>query len=84
LGERWQFDITFRYVDDIPTLDVPSYLTMDMRLAWMPNKHMTLELYGRNLLQDHHAEFRDTFYPMYLLTDTEVKRSVFGKLTYRF
>ena len=36
LRENLEFDIMARYVDALTILDVPSYITMDARLAWRP------------------------------------------------
>jgi len=81
LGSHWQFDATLRYVDYLDSVDVPSYLTMDCRLAWQPRKNVEFAIMGRNLLQNHHWEFGPTNYPYYV---TEVSRSVFGKVTWRY
>ena len=82
LGKRWEFDATLRYVDDLESWNLPHYITMDCRLAWMPNKRLAFAVIGRNLLQDHHAEFgASTKVPYYI---TEVSRSVFGKVTWRY
>ncbi len=51
------FDLTARYVDCLTLLQVPSYITMDLRLAWRPRKHLELAVVGQNLLQPYHYEF---------------------------
>ena len=80
MTENWQFDATLRYVDMLSGRGgVPSYITMDCRLAWKPRKNLELAVIGRNLLDPHHPEFTATEYPYYI---TEVKRSVFGCLTW--
>ena len=64
LGCHWQFDTIVRYVDTLPgeviygqlIPEVPNYITMDLRLAWQPNKHVMFEVIGRNLLDYHHEE----------------------------
>jgi iron complex outermembrane receptor protein len=81
LGSHWQFDATLRYVDYLASMEVPSYLTMDCRLAWQPRKNVEFAVIGRNLLQEHHWEFGPTNYPYYV---TEVSRSVFGKVTWTY
>lgn len=85
LGKRWQLDAILRYVDRLPVSftedSVPSYTTMDLRLAWLPNKRLELAVIGRNLLQDEHLEFRQK---IHTCVYTEVTRSVFGKVTYRY
>jgi iron complex outermembrane recepter protein len=60
---------------------IPSYVTGDLRLAWRPAKNWEFALVGQNLLEAHHAEFSSTT----IATErTEVERSVYGKLTWRF
>ena len=45
-------------------------------------KRLEVALIGRNLLSDHHLEFPNVSVP--LLYTTEVARSVFGKVTWRY
>ena len=52
---------------------VPSYITMDMRLAWQPNKRLELAVIGRNLLQSVHEEFNEN--QTYFYLDSEVERA---------
>ena len=51
LRENLDFDMTVRYVDRLVADQVPSYLTMDLRLAYRPRKHLELAVVGQNLLQ---------------------------------
>ena len=82
LRDDLEFDLMARYVDSLPTLEVPSYITMDMRLAWRARKNLELALVGQNLLQDHHWEFSGNSMasPVYA---TQVSRGVYGTLTWR-
>ena len=57
LREDLDFDLMARYVDCLTGLNVPSYITMDLRLAWRPRKHLELAVVGQNLLQAYHYEF---------------------------
>ena len=76
-----QFDSVVRYVDDLPTLNIGSYLTLDLRLGWRPTKNWELAIVGQNLLDDRHPEFS----PSTIRTQaTEVQRSVYGKITWHF
>jgi iron complex outermembrane receptor protein len=83
LSKDVDFDLTGRYVDCLTSLQVPSYITMDLRLAWRPRKHLELAVVGQNLLQAHHYEFGSS-------TEangnevTEVPRSVYGTVTWRY
>lgn len=84
LGVSHQFnrhlsaDGWIRYVDTIRA--VPSYITADLRIAWQIDDRLELSLVGRNLLDDRHPEQGATFFA----TLSEVPRSFYGKLTWRF
>jgi iron complex outermembrane receptor protein len=82
LRDDVEFDLMARYVDDLPTLNVPSYITMDARLAWRPRKQLEVAVVGQNLLQAYHYEFAGNSEksPTYA---TEVPRGVYGTLTWR-
>lgn len=78
-------DTGLRWVDTLhnnngPTPGtVPSYFELDVRLAWQATKQLELALVGRNLLHDQHAEYG---YPG--ATRTEIQRSIYGKVTWRY
>lgn len=74
-----EFDMWVRYVDRI--YGINDYVTLDSRLAWNPLRNLELSLAGRNLLDNQHPEFRE-----YIIntTPTEVVRSFYGKITWRF
>jgi iron complex outermembrane receptor protein len=73
-----QFDSFLRFVDELPNPSTPSYLEMDLRLAWSPLKDLELAIVGRNLLHDSHAEFAGA------TITREVPRSVYGTLRWSF
>jgi iron complex outermembrane recepter protein len=64
-----------------PSTTVPSYVTLDLRLAWRPIKDLELAVVGQNLVGSPHREFNPTFVSTQY---TEVGRSVYGKITWRF
>lgn len=81
LGWNIQFDSTLRYVDTLPGPKIPSYLALDVRLAWSPRKDLELAIVGQNLLDDRHPEFAPTFIGT---QQTEVERSVYGTVVWHF
>ena len=83
LRENVDFDLTLRYVDCIPAMNVPSYLTMDIRFAWRPRQHLEFAVVGQNLLQPHHYEFGPTWQNPGIEI-TEVPRGVYGTVTWRY
>ncbi|MDD2499573.1 MAG: TonB-dependent receptor [Geobacter sp.] len=84
LGKQVELDLWLRAVDRVDYIDqvsIPGYLTMDIRLAWKPLKKLELSVVGQNLFQNHHPEYIPEFINT---TASEVPRSVYGKLTWRF
>jgi iron complex outermembrane recepter protein len=82
LRDDLDFDLTARYVDCLTSLGVPSYITMDLRLAWRPRKSLELALVGQNLLQPYHYEFGPSTETLGNEA-TEVPRGVYGSITWR-
>jgi len=81
LPYNFSLDCALRYVDELRTLKIPSYTTMDVRLAWRPRRNLEFAIVGQNLFQPSHDEFAASFITTPL---TEVERSVYGKLTWWF
>ena len=81
LPHNVQFDSVVRYVDSLPAWNIPSYVALDLRVAWWPTKNLEISIVGRDLLDNRHPESA----PSNVATvTTEVERSVFGKITWRF
>jgi len=59
---------------------VPSYVRLDIGVVWRPTPSLELGVWGQNLLDDRHAEFRSIQSGF----RTEVPRGVLGKITWRF
>ncbi|MEM7235626.1 MAG: TonB-dependent receptor, partial [Planctomycetota bacterium] len=72
------FDIGFRYTDDISGVGAPSYFVMDVRVAYRPVKNLEVSVAARNLLDNHHFEF-----PLQTFTvPSQVEPSIFAQLTW--
>jgi len=82
INDNVNWDMTLRYVDQLPDLQVSSYVELDARIAWRPIHGVELALVGRNLLQRSHLEFGDG--NLVLTEPAEVARSVFLSLSVRF
>ena len=76
-----EFDVWFRYADSIPGIGIDSYTTLDVRLGWKPTEQLEFSLVGQNLLETQHLEFIPFDFPV---LPTEVERSYYGKITWRF
>jgi iron complex outermembrane receptor protein len=78
LAHNLQFDLSWRYMGDLPRPAVPAYHELDLRLAWQPRPDLELSITGQNLLHAAHPEFgaaggRQVF-----------ERTAFLKLSLRF
>jgi len=78
-GPGLQLDMNWRYVDSLPTLNIPSYLVMDVRLAWLPTETLEMAVVGCHLLDSAHPEFsnRSSY-------SSEVEPEVYGMVTWRY
>lgn len=75
-----QLDAGVYYVDNIALRQVPSYVRLDLRLGWRPRENLEFSIAAQNVLDDRHVEFGSGN----LFTATEVERSIYGKVTWRF
>lgn len=82
LSESVELDLWGRYQGEVPAWNVPSYVTLDARLGWEPREGLELSLVGQNLLDNAHPEARNEGTASAL--PHEMRRSVYGKLTWRF
>ena len=81
LAENLTLDLWVRYVEGPKDTNIDSYTGFDARLAWQPVEGLELSLVGQNLFDSQHQEFS----PEFVVTDeTEVERSVYGKVEWRF
>lgn len=74
-----ELDAALYMVDQLPSLDIPGYARLDLRLAWRPAADLELSLIGSNLLDARHPEYTE----MQTL-EMEVPRSIVGKLVWRW
>ncbi len=81
LDDDLEFDLVIRYVDNLPAMQIPSFVTLDLRLAWQPSDTFELAVVGRNLLDDHHPEYSGQFLA---IRSTEVQRGVYAVATWRY
>lgn len=79
LGEDWEIGVGLHYVDDLPALNVKSYVGAEVRVAKELSEGVELAIVGQNLWDDRHAEFRSGSFPI----DSYIERSVYLSLTWR-
>jgi iron complex outermembrane receptor protein len=85
LTRRIDWDSSIKYVGQLPAASIPpveirAYTKIDTRLALQITKSIEVDITGQNLLRPRHFEFGDAFGVL----RTEVPRSVFGKVIWRF
>jgi iron complex outermembrane receptor protein len=74
-------DTTLRFVDHLPSLNIPSYYSLDAHLGWRPVSRLEFSIGGQNLLNNQHLEFIPDFINT---APTEVTRTVYGGFTFKF
>jgi iron complex outermembrane receptor protein len=79
LPARFELGTVMRYIDKLPKPYVPSYFGLDVRIGWMLNKAIELNVVAQNLLDNHHPEFIPAS-----PSPREIERSIYGKITCRF
>lgn len=76
-SDRYELDVTLRYVDELPAQDVADYTVADLRFAAHVNENLELSLVAQNLFEEHHFEQRTNL-------ATEVEDGVYGRLLWRY
>ena len=76
-----EFDVGFRYVDNVPTAKVESYISMDVRLGWRPTRDIEISIVGQNLFDSDHQEFLSAFFDV---QPTEIERGVYASVKWEF
>jgi len=77
-----ELDSNFKWVDQLKSLGIGAYATLDLRLGWRPTETLEFSLVGQNLLQKANQEFNSSAF----VNDeaTKVERGVYGKVTVKF
>jgi len=78
LTERHEFDIVVRHVAELPDPVVPAYTAVDARFGWKADRNLELSLTLQNIFDPSHPEFGAP------ATRSELARSAYGKLLWRF
>ncbi|MFO0774570.1 MAG: TonB-dependent receptor [Nitrospiraceae bacterium] len=76
-----EFDLWGRYVDTLSSLNIPSYVSLDTRVAWRPTPKWELAVVGQNLLDAQHPEFSTALIPQ---ARSEIQRGAYVKATWRY
>jgi iron complex outermembrane recepter protein len=76
-----ELDLWGRFVDRLPTVNIPAYLSLDTRIGWKPIKNIEVSVVGQNLLESRRPEFSSAFVAQ---NGTEAQRGAYVKLTWRY
>ena len=81
LWRNFDSDIALYHVSSLRNQPVPSYTRIDARLGWHLRENVEVSGGVQNLLENRHAEYNanDSF-----VLPSQVRRSVYGKMTFRF
>jgi iron complex outermembrane recepter protein len=78
IGERTEFDLTARYVSELPSPQVDEYVALDARVGFRITDDFELSIAGYNLLDDGRVEFINPSLPPF-----ETSRSLFISARWR-
>jgi iron complex outermembrane receptor protein len=78
LPHNLEFDAMLRRVGALPSPNVPTYITLDVRLGWTVWKGLEVSLIGFNLLDHDHPEF------LAAPTRSELARAFYAKVVWRY
>jgi iron complex outermembrane receptor protein len=81
LPRDFVWDTSVYFVDRLAAQQVSSYTRLDAQLIWRSTQRLEWTLVGQNLLQNHHVESNDLHTSV---QPSQVKRSVYAKLTWTF
>ncbi len=82
LPRNLELDLSPRYMDNLSSVKVDSYVELDARLSWKPFENLEMSLIGQNLLDNHHPEYIQS--AIVETGSTEIERSFFAKIEWRF
>jgi len=86
INEKVSFDTWIYYVGKInqssfsQNTSIDAFTSVNIRLAWLPQKDLEFSLAGHNLLDEHHAEFIGEI----ILPQAEIHRSVYAQVRWNF
>ena len=80
ISNHWTLDTTTTYVDELPAINVDSYIRLDINLSTRLSKTLRINITGQNLTDSSHREFGSVAD----MNVGEIERSVFAKLTWEF
>ena len=80
-SDRLQLNLWLRYTSAISLYNIPSYVTMDAKLAYRPTKNTELFVVGQNLFSQNHREYASDFLPT---VPVFIPRGIYAGAQWRF
>ncbi len=77
---NFEWDVMLYSVSRTPETRIDRYLRTDMRLGWRPVEGFDISLVGQNLFDSRHREA----YDISQSTSSEIERSIYAKVTWRY
>ena len=81
LGRNFDLDTALYHISRLAGQQVPGYTRIDSRIGWHIRENLEVSGGVQNLLDNRHLEFNGVDV---LVLSSQVRRSVYGKLTWRF
>jgi iron complex outermembrane receptor protein len=81
LPRNFELDASLYHTSQLPYSRVPSYARLDVRFGWRIAEGIEISAGGQNLIDSRHTEFAGSDAA---IVTTQVKRSAYGKITWRF
>ena len=81
LGRNFDLDTALYRVSSLRGQQVPAYTRIDARLGWKMRENLEMSAGIQNLFNNRHPEFNGVDI---LTIPSQVRRSVYGKMTFRF
>lgn len=81
LPRNFELDASLYNVSRLASAQVPKYTRLDVRLGWQFGENVEFSVAGQNLLAGRHLEFGGNNVGV---LPSQVKRSAYGKLTWKF
>lgn len=81
LWRNFDSDTALYRVSRLPSQQIPGYTRIDSRIGWHARENLEVSAGVQNLLDNRHAEFVGIDISV---VPSQVRRSVYGKMTFRF
>ena len=81
LPMHFEQHFSYRFVDNLPSIGIPSYSSFDAGFSWNPMPNLRLSFDGQNWLDHRHIEFIPDFINT---VPTVVTRTYYGSVTWSY